>query len=166
VDSLAIPDLETVYAVDLIDVFAVLGHVLARLGHPAEAANTYWQGLTLRREKGQHHLAVEPLAGLARVSLAHGDPTEALAHVGEILDYLQDHSALLGTLEPLRIYLTCYRVLLANEDGHAEEVLDAAYRLLQERAATIEDEDLRRSYLENVVVHREIAALWKKASHP
>jgi hypothetical protein len=82
------------------------------------------------------------------------------------LDYLEDHPALEGTLEPLRIYLTCYRVLSANGDGRAEEVLEAAYRLLQERAVTIEDQDLRRSYLENVAAHREIVAAWKEASHP
>jgi hypothetical protein len=109
------------------------------LGRPAEAADAYRQGLTLRRERGQHHLTVEPLAGLARVALAGGEPAGALAHVGEILDYVEDHPALEGTLEPLRIYLTCYRVLQANGDPRASEVLDAAYRLLQERAATIED---------------------------
>ena len=38
--------------------------------------------------------------------------------------------------------------------------------LLQERAATIEDEALRRSYLENVAAHREIVALWEEGSHP
>jgi tetratricopeptide (TPR) repeat protein len=153
-----IPNLDTLLAVDLISVFAVLGHALAGLGYPAEAADAYRQGLVLRRKWGQHHLAVEPLAGLARVALAQGDPAKALAHVQEILDYMADHPALEGTLEPLRVYLACYRVLLANGDPRAEEILDAAYRLLQERAHGINDPDLRRSYLENVPYHREIAA--------
>jgi hypothetical protein len=30
----------------------------------------------------------------------------------------------------------------------------------------IEDEDLRRSYLENVPAHREIVALWAETAHP
>jgi hypothetical protein len=34
--------------------------------------------------------------------------------------------------------------------------LSRAYRLLKERALKIKDEDLRRSYVENVAVHREI----------
>jgi len=156
------PNLELGWAVDLIHVFTVLGHALAGLGHPTEAAENYWQGLTMRRERGQHHLAVEPLAGLARVTLAQEDPAGALVHADEILDYMEDHPALAGTLDPLRIYLTCYRVLQANRDARASEILDAAYHLLQERAATIEDEDLRRSYLENVPHHRELIALWKK----
>ncbi|HUT17943.1 MAG TPA: tetratricopeptide repeat protein, partial [Anaerolineae bacterium] len=160
-----IPSLDLGWAVDLPYVFTVLGHALAGLGHPAEAADAYRQGLALRREKGQHHLVVEPMAGLARVALAQGDPVGALAHVDDILGYLSDHPALEGTLEPLRIYLTCYRVLQANGDPRGGEILDAAYHLLQKRAATIEDEDLRRSYVENVAVHREIVATWKETSH-
>ena len=66
--------------------------------------------------------------------------------------------------EPLRVYLTCYRVLRANDTPRAGEVLAAAYHLLQERAATIEDADLRCSYLENVAAHREIVSLWEETS--
>ncbi|MCJ7737632.1 MAG: tetratricopeptide repeat protein, partial [Anaerolineae bacterium] len=161
-----LPNLDLGWAVDLQYVFAVLGHALAGLGHPAEAADAYQQALTLRRERVQPHLTVEPLAGLARVALAQGDPAGALAQVGEILDHLCDHPALEGTLEPLRIYLTCYHVLQANEDPRAGEILDAAYHLLQERAITIEDQDLRCLYLENVAVHREIIATWKVILHP
>ena len=50
-------------------------------------------------------------------------------------DYVEDHPALEGTLEPLRIYLTCYRVLLANRDPRAGEILVGCPHLLQERAA-------------------------------
>jgi hypothetical protein len=158
------PNLELGWAVDLIHVFTVLGHALAGLGRLAEAADAYRQGLALRRKKGQHHLAVEPLAGLAHVALAQGDVVGALAHVGEILDYVEDHPALHGTLEPLRIYLTCYRVLSAGGDPRAREIPDAAYHLLQERASTIKDGGLRRSYLENVPAHREIVSLWEETS--
>jgi predicted ATPase/DNA-binding SARP family transcriptional activator len=154
------------WSVDLIYVFCVLGHALLGLGRPAEAARSYWQCLARHREWGRRHLIVEPLAGLARVALAQGDLVAALAHVNEILDHIADRPMLYGLFEPLRIYLTCYRVLLANRDPRVSEILNAAYRLIQERAATIEDQDLRRSYLENVPAHREIAALWKKASHP
>jgi hypothetical protein len=69
--------------------------------------------------------------------------------------------------EPLRVYLACYRVLLASGDPRASEILEKAHNLLQERAALIDDEDLRRSYLENVAEHREIVAAWqrKETSH-
>jgi tetratricopeptide (TPR) repeat protein len=139
-----------------------LGHALAALGRLAEAADVYRQALAIRRELSQPHLAVEPLAGLARLALAQGERTQALARVEEILDYLEAHLTLDGTFEPLQVYLTCYRVLRANEDARSGEILDAAYHLLQERANKIEDKDLRRSYLENVAAHQEIVAVWNE----
>ncbi|TFG71362.1 MAG: tetratricopeptide repeat protein [Anaerolineales bacterium] len=161
-----LPHLDLGWAVDLQYVFAVMGHALTGLEHLAEAADAYQQTLNMQRDRGRFHLTVEPLAGLARVTLAQGDTAGALMHVREILEYLCDHPALEGTLEPLRIYLTCYRALQANEDPRAGEILGAAYQLLQERAATIEDLELRCSYIENVSVHREIIAIWKEASCP
>jgi hypothetical protein len=94
--------------------------------------------------------------------LGQGDPAQALAHVQEILICLEAGPGLEGTWEPLRVYLTCYCVLRANGDPRAEETLAAAYCLLQERAANIDDEGLRRSYLENVAAHREIVAAWNE----
>jgi adenylate cyclase len=138
-----------------------LGHALAGLGQLAEAADTYRQGLALRQELGQPHLATEPLAGLARVYLLQENPIEAQAFIKEILGHLESHT-LEGTEEPLRIYLTCYRVLTANHDPRAADLLKTAHCLLQERAARIVDEELRRSYLENVPAHREIVQEFAK----
>ena len=87
--------------------------------------------------------------------LAQGDLEEAQARVEEILDYLEAGTPY-GTLEPGRIYLTCYHVLRANGDPRAKDVLEEGYRFLQERAAKISDEGERRSYLENVAANREI----------
>jgi hypothetical protein len=84
---------------------------------------------------------------------------QAQAQVEEILSYLED-GTLDGTDEPFQVYLTCYRVLCAGRDPRAGGVLVAAHRLLQERAARIEDEELRQSFLENVVAHREIIAAY------
>ena len=120
--------------------------------------------MALRRELGQLYLTVEPLAGLARVALAQQNRVQALAHVERILDQLQTCPTLDGTDEPLRVYLTCYRALRANRDPRAGEILEAAYRLLQERATCINDERLRRSFLENVAVHREILTAWQEDS--
>jgi len=141
-----------------------LGHALAGLRQLTEAADAYRRALALRRQLGQSHLAPEPLAGLARVALAQGDQAQALAHVEEIVRYLETHPTLDGTEEPFRVYLTCYRVLRANHDPRAGDILDTAHRLLQERAAKIEDEELRRSFLENVAAHRETVEEWGKAT--
>jgi hypothetical protein len=98
---------------------------------------------------------MEPLAGLARVALAQGDTASALVHVEEILAYLETGS-LAGTDAPFRVYLICYRVLQANHDARARSILQVAHELLQARAATIGDERLRRSFLENVPAHRDL----------
>jgi tetratricopeptide (TPR) repeat protein len=141
-----------------------LGHAQAGLGHLKEAADAYQQALILRQELGERHLAIEPLAGLVRVSLIQGDLTHAQAQVEEILSYLETDPAIEGTEEPLRVYLTCYRMLRANQDPRAKVVLTTAYSLLQERAVKISDEALRRSFLENMAAHREIVKEWEKAT--
>ena len=134
-----------------------LGHALVGLGQLAQATEAYQQAVTLRRDSGQHFLVIESQAGLGRVSLAQGDLQSALAEVEEILRYLElEDSTLYGTGEPLKIFLTCYQVLEANQDPRAEAILRSAYDLLDDRAAKISDEGLRRSFLENVVTHREI----------
>ena len=132
-----------------------LGHALAGLNRLAEAAETYRQAVALRHDLGEHFLAMESLAGLARVLMAEGKPAEAQAHVEEILAYLRSGS-LDGTDEPLRIYLTCYQVLKMEKDPRAQEILTTAYELLQQWANRISDEDLRRSFLKNVRAHRQI----------
>ena len=50
-----------------------LGFALENLGRVEEAGERYREALKLRREAHQRHLAIEPLAGLARYSLLQGD---------------------------------------------------------------------------------------------
>jgi tetratricopeptide (TPR) repeat protein/tRNA A-37 threonylcarbamoyl transferase component Bud32 len=132
-----------------------LGHALAGLGHLDDAADAYRQAVALRRELGEHVLVAESLAGLARVCMAQDRLDEAQAHIEEILSFLETRT-LDGTDEPLRVYLTCYHVLKATQDPRAETILATAHNVLQERAGTIVDEELRRSFLRDVSVHREI----------
>jgi hypothetical protein len=106
---------------------------------------------------------LDTLTGLAHLHLVQGNLAEAGAHVEEILGYLDAGHTLEGTAEPFRIYLTCYRVLQANTDPRAPGVLLSAHNALQERAAKISDEELRRSYLENVAAHRELQSEWQAA---
>ncbi|MFN8464740.1 MAG: tetratricopeptide repeat protein [Caldilineaceae bacterium] len=134
-----------------------LGHAQLALGLGEEAAASYHQALTLCRSLNQAHFSREILAGLGRVALYAGDLARAYAYVAELLPQLTvEH--LYGVREPLRIYLTCYQVLDASQDPRAAEVLAAAHQLLQERAAAITDERLRRCYLANNPAHRTISA--------
>jgi hypothetical protein len=63
--------------------------------------------------------------------------------------------------DPSLLFLTSYHVLRAADDQRAAAVLEAGYKLLQERAVKISDREMRRSFLENVPSHREIIeAYW------
>jgi tetratricopeptide (TPR) repeat protein len=142
----------------------VLGHALMGLGRSDEAEAAYQSALNQRRSLGQPHLATEPLAGLARAALAGGDINGALRHAEEILAHL-DYATLDGAYEPLRVYLTCYQTLNQAHDPRAANILEAAYTMLQARAAKIPDEAARRMFFENVPAHRDVRSLWV-AEHP
>jgi predicted ATPase/DNA-binding SARP family transcriptional activator/class 3 adenylate cyclase len=146
------------------------GYTLSSLGKWDEAALAYSSavGITQEIRYGFEKLVakteniLEAKTGLAHLQLLRGDPKAALTLVDEILGYIQEKPRLVYTWHPLRIYLTCIQVLQATQDARAETILEQAYNLIQERAATIEDEALHRSYLENVAENREILALWEK----
>jgi len=136
----------------------ILGHALVGMNQLDAAAAAYQEALALRRELGQPNLAMEPLAGLARMELVRGDYVAALTPIEEILAHLET-SSLAGTDEPYRVYLTCFKVLQANGDLRARAILQTGHRLLQEQAAKIKDETRRHSLLQNVPDHREMIAL-------
>jgi tetratricopeptide (TPR) repeat protein len=138
------------------------GHALVGLCRLDEAINAYGQALDLRCELGQENLAVEPLAGLARIALTKGDQARAIACVEEILEHMEINPGLDGTDEPLRVYLSCFRVLRDKDDARGPEVLSAAHMLLHEQAARIGDEAVRRSFLENAAVHQEILIAYRE----
>lgn len=139
------------------DAWHCLGHALVGQDQLDDAREAYRQSLAVWQEAGRSNRVVEAQAGLARVALARGDLAQALTQVEAILNYLE-HQTLAGTDEPFRVYLTCVQVLQATHDARAGAVLRAARALLRERAATIADERLRRSYLENVAAHRALLA--------
>lgn len=136
-----------------------LGHALAGMGWLAEAADLFGEALALHQELGQIDQALEPLAGLAAVYLAQEQAQQAQGYVEEILPHLPRLAAA-GIVEPFRIYWVCHQVLAANRDLRATEVLTAAHRLLQARAALITHEPLRRLYLEQVEIHRAIVSAY------
>jgi DNA-binding SARP family transcriptional activator/predicted ATPase len=132
-----------------------LGHAQIGLGHLDESMAAYQQAVDLQRKLDEDYAVIESLAGLARASAAQGDSRLAKTCVEQILEYLETKT-LDNTEEPFRIYLTCYRILKDNEDPRADEILNTAHSLLQERAAKIAHGELWRSFLENVAAHREI----------
>jgi predicted ATPase/class 3 adenylate cyclase len=132
-----------------------LGHALAGLGRLNEAVGVYQQAIHTRQETGEDHLLLDSLGGLAHVLWRQKSLRNALWHVEEILDEARSQH-LRGSQQPLRIYMTCYRILLANKDERAAQVLHLAHDLLQRQASSIEDLHRRRFFLEEVALHQEI----------
>jgi predicted ATPase/DNA-binding SARP family transcriptional activator/class 3 adenylate cyclase len=139
-----------------------IGHALLGLGHYSDAADNFRRSVARHLENRWMNQVMEPRAGLALALLLQGDLQGAGTEVEAILTHLDAQPDLIGCREPHFVYLTCYQVLAAIDDPRAREVLVAGYRLLMERAALIEDETLRRSFVEQVPVNHEIANLWER----
>ncbi len=142
-----------------------LGHALAELGEPQAATDAYGAALHLRREMGQSSLAIDDLAGLARVAMAQDDSQQALEHVREIMAWIETHGSE-GIEYPLQVYMTCYRVLSATRGNvsateRCRAILSRARTALLEQAGEIGDPTLRHKFLENVKANREIMAAWQ-----
>ncbi|MEK6256092.1 MAG: tetratricopeptide repeat protein, partial [Chloroflexota bacterium] len=139
-----------------------LGNTYLEIGKLSNASEAYQAAIDIRNTLKQHNLAMEPLAGLARVSLKRGNISAARKDVGEFLNYLDGGGFLDGTEEPLRVWLTCYRVLQAVQDPRALSILENAHKLLKERASKISDDSMRQKFIENIPYHAEIVKVWQE----
>ncbi len=126
-----------------------------------QAAEAFTAALKLRRELGQPDLAMDDLAGLARVALGGGDLPKAREHAEIILTWLAEHDAD-GIEFPVWVFLTVYRVLTDGSETaqmeRARQVLADGYALMMVRANAIRDEPLRQQFLENVPFNCELRA--------
>lgn len=139
-----------------------LGNALADSGQREAAEEAYDDAYTLCGEAKDRVLALEPLAGLARLALAHGDRERARTLGGELLAHLKNRSPE-GAAEPFRLHLTCYRALAQAEDRRGEQILKAGHDELRAQAAKIEDGELRRSFLEEVSANRALLDAYREA---
>lgn len=132
-----------------------LGHALAGQSRWEDAVAAYGRAQALWAELGLRPRQWEAQAGLARVVLAAGRPAEAQSLAQSVLAALAHDRA--AQSAPLRVYLDCSAVLREVGDaGRAEELVARARELLRERAGRIGTPALRRAFLENIAVHREI----------
>ncbi len=142
------------------DAMTFLGHALWGLGQRDAATEAYRQAHALLTELGEAHLALDPLAGLARSALEAGDTAQALRDVEKILREL-DTLPFDGSEEFLRIHLICWQVLRALRDRRARDVIAAAHRALRRRAAKINAPEIQRVFLEDIRMHREIVQAYE-----
>ncbi len=137
------------------DAAIVLGNALHALGRASDAADAYRQARAVGRAVDRPIVVSEASAGLARLALDRSDIDEAVAWTAALPSPLGAED-LAWALEPLRLLWTHHRVLAASGDARAGAVLTRAHDLLRQRARTIADPELRRSFLERVPSHSEI----------
>lgn len=148
------------------EAFSVLGCISFEAGELDEAQAAYRRVLEMRRTLNQPHLILDPLAGLAQIALQAGRMEEALALADQVW------TSLVGewpeaSFDPLELYLTAYQIMDAVGDPRSEAVIRTGRHLLQDRAATIGDEAMRRSFLEKVAVNRailDVASVYRYAA--
>ncbi len=138
-----------------------LGEAAAELGQLEAARDHARQAVRLAETLMMPSVLLECRAGLARAHKALAEWEAARDQVETILAHLDAGKTLSGTWSIVRIFLTCYQVLQETDDPRAARILESGHALLQERAAKIPEENLRRSFLENVPWHREIVRLWE-----
>ncbi len=138
-----------------------LGQDWEDMGQLANAQEAYQHALAVRCDLGERRWMREAVSGLARVALALGDLGRAACMAQDMLAYLEE-SCQNCACDIIRNYLTCYRVLQANRDARASSILTTAYRLLEEQARTIGDDELQKMFYENVPFHRELVLEYKK----
>jgi predicted ATPase/DNA-binding SARP family transcriptional activator/tetratricopeptide (TPR) repeat protein len=141
-----------------------LGHLLAELGDFAAASHCYHQVLAHPQGPNWFARTADAQMGLAALALAQNEIASAVAYAEAALAPLHQHG-LAAANEPFAVYWTCVRVFQAADDPRAPTVLATAYHQLQETAHQLEDKQLRRSFLENVVVNRKLAAMGQAATH-
>jgi class 3 adenylate cyclase len=142
-----------------------LGAAELALGRRSAARDAYAQAHALAVEievPWQHDVS----AGLARVALAEGDATAAVAALQPLLEHIAGGGTLDGTEHPRLIELSCHQALARANDPRADEWLARAHSALMAQADAISrsstDTTLRQGFLQNIPHHREIVAAWAK----
>ena len=135
----------------------LLGHVLIDQAQIGAAKQHYEAALQLAHELNAPGSAVESQSGLAAIALLEGNNADACAQADGLLPNVNEHT-LAQVEDGLRVYLACHRILRACSDERGDALIAAAHRILQERASRIVDASLRRSFLANNPIHRQVVA--------
>ncbi len=128
------------------------------------ARDAYIHTLEHRVGLGEDICPVDARAGLAAYYLALKEIETAQTEIKVALTWLQTHD-ISAVAYPFRFYLIAYQVLQqAGQSERAIALIEEGHTLLQNRAACIEDEALRRSFLENVAQNRALVMEWARAN--
>ena len=115
-----------------------IGYVLEASGRSEEAYALYEQSRELQARMGQHYLATNALAGMARVECQRGQHDIGFDHAATIWHTIGGQEAD-ATIETARTLRTCYTIFDAHNDPRADAVVAMAMTQLERRASSIDD---------------------------
>ncbi|TMH18492.1 MAG: tetratricopeptide repeat protein, partial [Betaproteobacteria bacterium] len=140
------------------------GRLAARAGDEVTALRQYKHAVKLFRNADEPANEMNTLAALARAHLAVGNPGSALAATRRATKMHRARGlASLQVLSPAMVWWRHSQTLQANmRTQEAREALEMAYQFMLNGIASLNDEGLRRNYLNKIEAHREIVHAWLK----
>ena len=143
----------------------ITGRSLEQIGLTGEARQAYQRSLEIRMELGQTHLMVDSYAGLARTNMILGNRSQAVEFSNHVLEAIQSRS-LDKLSQPVQACLTCYRILLPDQPELARKILRNGHEFILKVAGDIQNEGLRKSFLERVPDNVQLQVLIQNESNP
>ncbi len=140
-----------------------MGIVSLQLGKLDTAIEQAHKALELHQTLEMRLNGPDNLATLAKAHWLHGDIAQALHYTRQALAILGECGGE-GPEFPQRDSFICFQVLsIAGQSEVARSALLLAYNLVTARADKIADPTLRRSFLEQVAINREIVQAYENA---
>ncbi|MEZ4616560.1 MAG: tetratricopeptide repeat protein [Caldilineaceae bacterium] len=134
---------------------AFWAHNLFALEQTARALDCYRESIALWRKMENRLEIGSALVGCAYTALREGNMAEAMQHIEEVLELLDEIIANNAT-EAMWAVVGCHLVLQAANDQRAHVVLVKGHQSLMRQAEAISDPFLRKSFLTNVYPNRAI----------
>ncbi|MCX7782285.1 MAG: AAA family ATPase [Meiothermus sp.] len=140
--------------------YRTLGYIAEQSGHIELATQHFDQARSRFEALNLFRLAMEPIAGLARLALVQGDLKTAQSYADLLWQYLTQHGINSLVLEA---HLACAEVFKAAGNlEDAKRVIESSYRELIDRAYKISNPEWREAFLENVPENKQVLQYWQK----
>ncbi len=137
------------------NVLLTLCDILIGMEDINKAEEVLKQSMALIQDINLDSLVVESKICLAQIAWLRGNFEQALHEIKGVSDAIQNTAIEKPDISLLKLF-NCFKILKANHDTQAEDILRKAHSILMGRAEKITDETMRTSYLENVTINREI----------
>jgi len=131
-------------------------------GSPSAARARFEGALSIFEAIDAQGFACLARAELALLDLNDGRLPSAVAAAERIEADLAAGLSLASTEEGLTPHMICHRIWAAAGDARAPSALATAHTALQAMAARVGDDELRTCVLENIPLHRDIVAAWRR----